>query len=129
MATGRRAFAKSPVPELHAQKLGALSPQERPGTRTPRLQVPRAWAAVRAPVPLRGGSPGTAGPDAGTCRGPLRPEASRFLRGGATAPEQRRWRRRRRRRFGAGDRGCGAGAAASSRCPSRPRRVRASRLR
>lgn len=68
----------------------------------------------RAPVPLRGRSPGTAGSDAGTCRGPPRPEAARFLPGGATAPEQLR----RRRRLGEGGPGCTARAAASSRSPS-----------
>lgn len=47
--------------------------------------------------------------------GPPRPEAARFLPGGATAPEQLR---RRRRLLGAGGAGCSAGAAASSRSPS-----------
>lgn len=79
--------------------------------RSPRT---RAWRSRRrAPVSLRGRSPGTAGPDAGTCRGPPRPEAARFLPGGATAPEQLRWRRRLR----AGGPGCSARAAASSRSP------------
>lgn len=44
--------------------------------------------------------------------GPPRPEAARFLPGGATAPEQLR-----RRRLGAGGPFCSAGAVASSRSP------------
>uniref|UniRef100_A0A8P0SJN0 Kinectin 1 n=1 Tax=Canis lupus familiaris TaxID=9615 RepID=A0A8P0SJN0_CANLF len=38
-----------------------------------RTRAQGGGAEAAAPVPLRGRSPGTAGPDAGTCRGPPRP--------------------------------------------------------
>lgn len=42
-----------------------------------KLTAERAGVGAATPVPLRGWSPGTAGPDAGTCRGRPAPPRSR----------------------------------------------------
>lgn len=72
----------------------------------------RAGAEAATPVPLGAGLRAPPGAQTPGRAGAARPEAARFLPGGATAPEQLR-----RRRLGAGGPGWSAGAATYSRSP------------